>query len=94
MSTGEQTCLCRSQVEPLRRMSFRYDVNRSERSCSAMLLLLCRSSSQVAAYSCQSDKLINSGEGGFLTTNDEELFAKAIYMSGCYEMRYGEKEND
>lgn len=34
--------------------------------------------------------MINSGEGGFLTTNDEELFAKAIYMSGCYEMRYGE----
>ncbi|CAM9458727.1 unnamed protein product [Ectocarpus sp. 4 AP-2014] len=44
---------------------------------------------KVAAYSCQSDKLINSGEGGFLTTNDEELFSKAIYMSGCYEMRYG-----
>lgn len=44
---------------------------------------------QVAAYSCQSDKLINSGEGGLLTTNDEELFSKAIYMSGCYETRYG-----
>lgn len=44
---------------------------------------------QVAAYSCQSDKMINSGEGGFLTTNDEQLFAKAIYMSGCYEARYG-----
>ncbi|CAM9833444.1 unnamed protein product [Pylaiella littoralis] len=43
----------------------------------------------VAAYSCQSDKLINSGEGGFLTTNDEELFSKAIFMSGCYERRYG-----
>ncbi|CAN0173566.1 unnamed protein product, partial [Hapterophycus canaliculatus] len=26
---------------------------------------------KVAAYSCQSDKLINSGDGGFLTTNDE-----------------------
>ncbi|CAM9698252.1 unnamed protein product, partial [Hapterophycus canaliculatus] len=24
----------------------------------------------------------------FLTTNDEELFAKAIFLSGCYERRY------
>lgn len=45
---------------------------------------------QVATYSCQSDKVVNSGEGGFLTTNDEELFSKAIFMSGCYERRYRE----
>ncbi|CAM9265399.1 unnamed protein product [Scytosiphon promiscuus] len=44
---------------------------------------------KLAAYSCQSDKLINSGDGGFLTTNDEEIFAKAIFLSGCYERRYG-----
>lgn len=30
MSTGEQSCLCRSQVEPLRRVTFRDDMNRSE----------------------------------------------------------------
>lgn len=53
----------------------------------------CFVDAQVAAYSCQSDKMINSGEGGFLTTNDEELFAKAIYMSGCYETRYGKEQN-
>lgn len=44
----------------------------------------------MATYSCQSDKLINSGDGGFLTTNDDELFSKAIFLSGCYERRYGE----
>jgi len=43
---------------------------------------------EVAAYSTQSDKVINSGEGGFLTTNDGGLMAKAIYLSGCYERRY------
>lgn len=48
---------------------------------------------QVATYSCQSDKVVNSGEGGFLTTNDEELFSKAIFMSGCYERRYREGKN-
>merc|ERR1712110_330447 len=26
-------------------------------------------------YSCQTNKLINAGEGGFLTTNDKEIFA-------------------
>ena len=42
----------------------------------------------VSAYSTQSDKVINSGEGGFLTTNDDALMAKAIYLSGAYERRY------
>lgn len=65
-------------------------------SLSLMSCAFCRVLSpavrvQAAAYSCQSDKLINSGEGGFLTTNDEELFSRAIYMSGCYEMRYGKR---
>jgi dTDP-4-amino-4,6-dideoxygalactose transaminase len=42
---------------------------------------------EVAAYSTQSDKVINSGEGGFLTTDNDEMMAKAIYLSGCYERR-------
>ena len=46
---------------------------------------------QVAAYSTQSDKVINSGEGGFLTTGDDEIAARAIYLAGAYERRYGEK---
>jgi dTDP-4-amino-4,6-dideoxygalactose transaminase len=41
-----------------------------------------------AAYSCQTYKHVNSGEGGFLTTNDDELAARAVIMSGSY-MLYG-----
>lgn len=29
--------------------------------------------------------MINSGEGGFLCTDDEEIAAKAICYAGCYE---------
>lgn len=43
---------------------------------------------KVAAYSTQSDKVINSGEGGFVTTDDDEIAAKLIYLSGAYERRY------
>ena len=39
---------------------------------------------KVTAYSTQSDKVINSGEGGFVTTDDDEIAAKMIYLSGCY----------
>lgn len=43
---------------------------------------------RVACFSTQTYKHINSGEGGFLTTNDEELAARAVIMSGSY-MLYG-----
>jgi dTDP-4-amino-4,6-dideoxygalactose transaminase len=33
-------------------------------------------------------QVINSGEGGFLTTDNPEHMAKAIYLSGAYERRY------
>lgn len=42
----------------------------------------------VAAFSAQTYKHINSGEGGLLTTNDPEIAARAIIMSGSY-MLYG-----
>lgn len=35
-------------------------------------------------YSCQTYKHVNSGEGGFLVTDDAELAARAIIMSGSY----------
>jgi dTDP-4-amino-4,6-dideoxygalactose transaminase len=38
-----------------------------------------------ACFSSQSAKMINSGEGGFLCTDDEEIAAKAICYAGCYE---------
>ena len=38
----------------------------------------------VSAFSSQTYKHINSGEGGFLTTDDDLLAAKAIILSGSY----------
>ncbi|MBO9450230.1 DegT/DnrJ/EryC1/StrS family aminotransferase [Tropicibacter sp. R16_0] len=35
-------------------------------------------------YSCQTYKHVNSGEGGLLITDDEELAAKAVMLSGSY----------
>ena len=35
-------------------------------------------------YSCQTYKHMNSGEGGFLVTDDAELAARAVIMSGSY----------
>jgi len=35
-------------------------------------------------YSTQTNKLINSGEGGFLATDSEELISKAIIHTGSY----------
>ncbi len=38
----------------------------------------------VAAFSTQTYKHMNSGEGGFLTTNNDEMAARAIIHSGSY----------
>lgn len=43
---------------------------------------------RVAAFSAQTYKHINSGEGGLLTTDDPVIAARAIIMSGSY-MLYG-----
>lgn len=40
------------------------------------------------AFSTQSDKSLNCGEGGFLITDDSALFARAVVMSGAYEGRF------
>lgn len=39
------------------------------------------------AFSTQSDKSCNTGEGGILVVNDDFLFAKTIVLSGAYEGR-------
>jgi len=39
---------------------------------------------QVACFSTQAYKHMNSGEGGLLTTNDAELAARATILSGSY----------
>ncbi len=38
----------------------------------------------VGCYSAQTYKHINSGEGGFLVTDDEEIAARAVMLSGSY----------
>ncbi len=38
----------------------------------------------IACFSTQTYKHMNSGEGGFLTTNSDELMARSIILSGSY----------
>lgn len=40
------------------------------------------------AFSTQSDKSLNCGEGGFLLTNDATLYGRAVVLSGAYEGRF------
>ena len=40
------------------------------------------------AFSTQSDKSLNTGEGGFVLCKDATQFARAIVLSGAYEGRY------
>ncbi|WP_323777143.1 DegT/DnrJ/EryC1/StrS family aminotransferase [Leisingera sp.] len=42
----------------------------------------------VGCYSCQTYKHVNAGEGGLLITDDAEIAARAILLSGSY-MLYG-----
>ncbi|MGY3439528.1 MULTISPECIES: DegT/DnrJ/EryC1/StrS family aminotransferase [unclassified Marinovum] len=42
----------------------------------------------VGCYSCQTYKHVNSGEGGLLVTDDPEVAARAVMLSGSY-MLYG-----
>jgi len=38
----------------------------------------------IGCYSCQTYKHLNSGEGGLLVTDDDEIIARAIVLSGSY----------
>ena len=40
---------------------------------------------KIGCFSFQSYKLVNAGEGGMLITDDPELAARAVIMSGAYE---------
>lgn len=39
---------------------------------------------RIACYSMQTYKHLNSGEGGFLTSDDAEVMARAVLLSGSY----------
>lgn len=43
---------------------------------------------KIGCFSFQSYKLINAGEGGLMVTNDADLVARAIIMSGAYEANW------
>ncbi|HEY0167460.1 MAG TPA: aminotransferase class I/II-fold pyridoxal phosphate-dependent enzyme [Jatrophihabitans sp.] len=45
-------------------------------------------------FSTQSDKSLNSGEGGFLVTDDSALHARAVVLAGAYEGRVGRHFGD
>ncbi|MEM1236873.1 MAG: aminotransferase class I/II-fold pyridoxal phosphate-dependent enzyme [Pseudomonadota bacterium] len=40
---------------------------------------------RIGCFSFQSYKMLNAGEGGMLITNDPDLAARAVIMSGAYE---------
>jgi dTDP-4-amino-4,6-dideoxygalactose transaminase len=40
---------------------------------------------KIGCFSFQSYKLLNAGEGGILVTDDEDIIARAVIMSGAYE---------
>ncbi len=42
---------------------------------------------KAGAFSTQSDKSINTGEGGFLLTSDRNVFERAVVLSGAYEQQ-------
>lgn len=43
---------------------------------------------RIGCFSFQSYKLVNAGEGGILITDDAELIARAVIMSGAYEQNW------
>ncbi|MBL4627397.1 MAG: aminotransferase class I/II-fold pyridoxal phosphate-dependent enzyme [Roseicyclus sp.] len=49
---------------------------------------------RVGCFSFQSYKLVNAGEGGILITDDADLVARAVIMSGAYEHNWKKHGND
>jgi perosamine synthetase len=43
---------------------------------------------RVGCFSFQSYKMVNAGEGGILVTDDPEIAARAVIMSGAYEQNW------
>lgn len=49
---------------------------------------------RVGCFSFQSYKLVNAGEGGIMVTDDADLVARAVIMSGAYEHNWSKHFND
>ncbi|GHA54846.1 aminotransferase DegT [Amylibacter ulvae] len=48
----------------------------------------------VGCFSFQSYKLVNGGEGGIMITNDADIYAQAVIMSGAYENNWKKHQTD
>ncbi|MGR3469107.1 MAG: DegT/DnrJ/EryC1/StrS family aminotransferase [Shimia sp.] len=48
---------------------------------------------RAGCFSFQSYKMLNAGEGGMLVTDDPDLMARAIIMSGAYEKNWRKHQN-
>ena len=49
---------------------------------------------RVGCFSFQSYKLLNAGEGGIMITDDADLVARAVIMSGAYEHNWAKHMNE
>ena len=49
---------------------------------------------RIGCFSFQSYKLLNAGEGGILVTDDDDLIARAVIMSGAYEHAWQKHDGD
>ncbi|MEM9248738.1 MAG: aminotransferase class I/II-fold pyridoxal phosphate-dependent enzyme [Pseudomonadota bacterium] len=49
---------------------------------------------RIGCFSFQSYKLMNAGEGGILVTDDDDLIARAVIMSGAYEHAWKKHHGD
>ena len=49
---------------------------------------------RIGCFSFQSYKLLNAGEGGILITDDADIAARAIIMSGAYEQNWQKHDID
>ncbi|MEJ6391389.1 DegT/DnrJ/EryC1/StrS family aminotransferase [Gymnodinialimonas ulvae] len=49
---------------------------------------------RVGCFSFQSYKLVNAGEGGIMVTDDADLVARAVIMSGAYEHNWKKHGED
>jgi len=47
---------------------------------------------RIGCFSFQSYKLVNAGEGGILVTDDADLVARAVIMSGAYEHNWAKHD--
>ena len=49
---------------------------------------------RIGCFSFQSYKLVNGGEGGMLVTDDADVAARAVIMSGAYEHAWTKHDSD